>query len=110
MSGDNDTNYQLMDHVMVGIPSKVEYCVKLGIPFFSQLEYKEVDVECFPYRIACARRPARGNALEPFYSCRDPAHTMKAATRALCSPARFLRLGQLFVNHAHALSVNLAFR
>ena len=103
MGGDNDTNYQLFDHVIVGVPSKLEECNNLSLPFFAQLQHVELHVECFPYRIAMATRPARGNTSEPFYSSRDPNHTAKAATRALTSPRRIVTLGGLFVHHAHAL-------
>ena len=107
MGGDNDTNYQLMDHAIVGIPKKLDECAKLSIPFFGKLEHGELHVECFPYKIAMVKRPARDNKPEPFYYSRDPNHTGKAATRVLTSPCRILTIGELFVHHAHALKFGL---
>ena len=72
MGGDNDTNYQLIDHATVGVRSKLEVCVTLKLPFFAKLEHEELHVECFPYRIAMVRRHARADKLEPFYYSRDP--------------------------------------
>ena len=113
MGGDNDTNYQLIDHATVGVRSKLEVCVTLKLPFFAKLEHEELHVECFPYRIAMesmVRRHARADKLEPFYYSRDPNHTTQAVTRALASPCRIVTLGELFVHHAHALDWGLPLR
>ena len=66
MGGDNDTNYQLIDHAIVGVRSKLEVCLSLTLPFFAKLQHEELHVECFPYRIAIVRRHARADKLEPF--------------------------------------------
>ena len=72
IGGDNDTNYQLIDHAIVGVRSKLKGCSISTLPFFGKLQHEELDVECFPYRIAMASWPARANKLEPFYYSRDP--------------------------------------
>ena len=63
MGGDNDTNYQLIDHAIVGIRSKLDVCLRLTLPFFAKLQHEDLHVECFPYRIAMVSRPARANKL-----------------------------------------------
>ena len=103
--GDNDTNYQLMDNAMVGNPRGIVMCKELAVSFFKDMEYASRSVKLigFSYRVPLVRRPARGGRLEPFFGSRDPAHTTKAVTRTLCTPACALHFGELVVVHAHGL-------
>ena len=100
---DSDTNHQFIDHVLVGVASKVKEARHKSIPFFSKLRFADVHLDCFPYLVPMVTRAARGGALEPFYGGRDTAHSTKSGTRATCTTSTVLHLGDLHVFHAHTL-------
>ena len=96
---DSDANHQFIDHVLVGVASKVNEARYKGIPFFSKLRFADVQLDCFPYRVPMIPRAARGAVLEPFYGGRDTAHSTKSGTRATCTTSTVLHLGDLPVFH-----------
>ena len=100
---DSDTNHQFIDHVLVGIASKVEEAREKGITFFSTLRFADARLEGFPHMVPMVARAARGGALEPFNGGRDTAHTTKSGTRSTCTTSTILHLGDLHVFHGHGL-------
>ena len=108
MGADNDTNCQKLCDVMVGVPGFLEDCQKLGIPFFKDLEYlkRELPLVGFDYLVPVCTRPVR-DLKEPFFYSRCPGHTLKAGSRALCSPAYVLHLGEMPMMLHHSLQKGL---
>ena len=107
---DSDTNHQFIDHVLVGVASKVKEARHKGITFFSKLRFADVQLDCFPYLVPMFPRAARGAALEPFYGGRDTAHSTKSGTRATCTTSTVLHLGDLHVFHGHGLEQGMPIR
>ena len=107
---DSDTNHQFIDHVLVGVASKVKEARHKGITFFSKLRFADVQLDCFPYLVPMVTRAARGGALEPFYGGRDTAHSTKSGTRAICTTSTVLHLGDLHVFHGHGLEQGMPIR
>ena len=87
------------------MPNAAQQCQEKGIPLLKDLEYggRTPKMVGFKYKVALARRPARDNKLEPFFYSRDVGHTTKAGSRALCSSAFTLVLGETSVCHHHTL-------
>jgi len=50
VAGDNDAKHNLIDGALSGVAAAIEVCKEKNIPFFSELTYKPLDLECFPYR------------------------------------------------------------
>ena len=88
---DSDTNHQFIDHVLVGIQSKVKEAREKGITFFYKVRFAEAHLDGFPYMVPMVARAARGGALEPFYGGRDTAHTTKSGARATCTTSTVLQ-------------------
>ena len=51
-SYDNDTNHQLMDHVLVGIRSRILRVRNAATPRFMPLKYRKVPLDEFSYKLA----------------------------------------------------------
>ena len=56
---DSDTNHQLIDHMLVGIQSKVKEAREKGITFFSKLRFADAHLDGFPYVVPMVARAAR---------------------------------------------------
>ena len=110
ISYDNDTNHALIDHVFVGLRSRIERVRKAAIPWISELKYRTVPIEGFPYKCAFMPRKALGGQLAPIYADRCAAHTFKGGTRSYASSAVRVHVGELPVYHGHALEQRLPIR
>ena len=109
-SYDSDTNHQFMDHILCGIRSRITIARAQEIPFFKDLTFRSTPLECVPYKVPYIARAARGNCKEPYYGGRDAAHTTKAGSRAPCSMATVIHLGDLFSFHGHGLEKSMPIR
>ena len=109
-SYDNDTNHQLLDHVLVGIRSRIQRVRTEGIPWFSALKFRSIPIVEFPYKVAYMARKALGGKEEPFYGDRCAAHPFKGGTRSFASSAVRPHLGELPVYHGHSLEQRLPLR
>ena len=107
MGGDNDTNYQLMDHTCVGIKKHIRECQEKSIPFFMDMKFTRIEMKFFPYSVPLVQRQCRGMKFEPFFNSRDPSHVLNALTRALCSPAYAIHFGETAVHHGHTLETSI---
>ena len=107
---DNDTNHQFMDHILVGVRSRILKARTEQVPFFNDLKFKDVGLEGFPYKVAVVSRTARGGKSEPFYGDRCGAHTFKGGTRSMVSQAVRPHLGEFPAFHGHGLEQRLPLR
>ena len=102
---DNAISHQLIDGCLLGEANSVSVAAGRAIPFFSELSYRDLGIEGFPFSVPVVRRLHPGASLEPepFYGSRDPPHTKKVGVFQVRTSARVIVFGEFFVDHTSLL-------
>ena len=82
---DSDTNHQFIDHVLVGIQSKVKEAREKGITFFSKLRFADAHLDGFPYLVPMVARAARGGDADGVHPAPRRRRAASAVACACCA-------------------------